>query len=214
MHSRRSKNTRSQRKPSLCCGVQLRFSDVSCVILKRLGASDAAPAASMSLSARTAAPRLAPRTSPTHPLQPRAHPPQPTAPIIISASPAFASTHSQRSWPPMHAAYHRGPATSASSSLRGSVPATLLHLLGSDWLHAPPPTRLAPGKPSPSATAPRPTASARSTQHHPMHSRRSQAPTHIAAAADACSIPPRSSDVSCVIRKRHGASDAAPASPK
>ena len=71
--------------PADARSVPRRFSDVSCVILSRLGASDAAPAASMLLSARTAAPRLAPRRTPHHPLQPRAHPPQPTARNIISA---------------------------------------------------------------------------------------------------------------------------------
>jgi hypothetical protein len=62
------------------------------------------------------------------------------------------------------------------------------------------------------ATAPCATASAHSTHHHPMHSRRSQAPAHSAAASDARSVPPRSSDVSCVIPARLGASDAAPSS--
>ncbi len=105
-----------------------RSSDVSCVILKRLGASDAAPSSPLKVPARTAAPRLAPRI-PNHLLQPRAHPPQPTARNIIPALPALASTHSQRSWPPMHAAYHRGQATSAAPSSRDSVPATLAQLL-------------------------------------------------------------------------------------
>jgi hypothetical protein len=45
--------------------------------------------------------------------------------------PAFASTHSQRSCPSIHAAYRRGPATSAASSFRDSVPATLPHHLRS-----------------------------------------------------------------------------------
>ncbi len=40
-----------------------------------------------------------------HPLQPSAQPTQLTARNIIHAQPAFATTRSQRSWPPMHAAY-------------------------------------------------------------------------------------------------------------
>ena len=45
-----------------------------------------------------------------------------------------------------------------------------------------------------------------------MHSRWSQAPAHSASPADARSVPPRSSDVSCAICKRLGASDAAASS--
>ncbi len=85
--------------------VPLRSSEVSCGIPSRLGASDAAPSARISLTASTAAPQLAPRIDPTHPLQPRAHPPQPTARSINHAQPAFASKRSQRSCPPTHAAY-------------------------------------------------------------------------------------------------------------
>jgi hypothetical protein len=51
-------------------------------------------------------PSARPSQNPHHPLQPRAQPPQPTARSIIHAQPAFASIRSQRSWPPMHAAYH------------------------------------------------------------------------------------------------------------
>jgi hypothetical protein len=109
--------------------VQLRYSDVSCVIPPRLGASDAAPAAPKSLSARTAGPRLAPRKPPT----------TRSSPVRIRPSPKHA----------------------ASS----------------------------------------------------MHSRRSQAPAHSTAPADASSVLLRSSDVSCVILPRLGASDAAPSSP-
>jgi hypothetical protein len=76
--------------------VPLRSSDVSCVIRKRLGASDAAPSSPIKLPARTAALRLAPR-KPHHPLQPRAQPPQPTARNIIPALPAFASIRAQPS---------------------------------------------------------------------------------------------------------------------
>ena len=65
-----------------------------------LDLNDAAPLSSMLLPARTAAPRLAPRTS-HHPLQPRAQPPRTTARIIISALPALASTRSQRQLLPM-----------------------------------------------------------------------------------------------------------------
>jgi len=84
--------------------VRMRSSDVSCVIPPRLGASDAAPAAPMSLSARTAAPRLDPR--------------KPPPPVTTSRATAPAhSTHhhpctaSVRNRPltaqaqPMHAAY-------------------------------------------------------------------------------------------------------------
>jgi hypothetical protein len=70
--------------------VPLRFSVVSCAILPRLGASDAAPPSSMRLPARTAAPRLAPR-KPHHVQQRSAQPPQP-ATHTIHAQPAFAST--------------------------------------------------------------------------------------------------------------------------
>jgi hypothetical protein len=75
--------------------VRLRFSDVSCVILSRLGASDAAPSSPNSLSARTAATRLAPRK----PQPPATAPSATTPPVIhiIHAQPAFASTLSQRS---------------------------------------------------------------------------------------------------------------------
>jgi hypothetical protein len=80
-----------------------------------------------------------PLANPHHPRRPCAQPPQPTTRNIIHAQPAVAGTRSQRKLPPMHAAYHRGPATSAASSLRGSVSATLPQPLSSDCLHAPPP---------------------------------------------------------------------------
>ncbi len=83
--------------------VPLRTSDVSCAILPRLGASDAAPSSRISLTARTAAPRLAPRKPPPLATAPRA---TASARSIISAQPAAASTRSQHSWPPMHEAYH------------------------------------------------------------------------------------------------------------
>ncbi len=118
--------------------VLLSSSDFSCVILPRLGASDAAPAAPILLSARTAAPRLASRRPPP-PAPARAQPPQPAARNIIHAQPAFASICSQRCWPPMHTAYFRGSATSDASSFRYSVPAMLPHHLRSYFLHAPPP---------------------------------------------------------------------------
>ncbi len=107
-------------------GVPPRSSDVSCVILPRLGASDAAPAASMSLSARTAAPRLAPRKPQTTRYSPERH-------------------------------------------------------------H---PTR---------------------NTHHPCTAGGRKHPLTAPAAADARSVQLRSSDVSCVILPRLGASDAAPA---
>jgi hypothetical protein len=114
--------------------IPLRHSDVSCVILPRLGASDAAPAARIPLPARTAAPR------------------KPHPPAIAPRSTALANStqHHQRiasvrkqpltaKLPQMHAAYHGGPATSAASSFRDSVPATLPQLLRCHCLHAPPP---------------------------------------------------------------------------
>ncbi len=105
-----------------------RSSDVSCVILKRLGASNAAPAAPIRLPARPTAPRLAPRN------------------------------------------------------------------------------------PQPSATAPRATAPAHNKHHQPCTTGGSQAAAHIPAAADARSVRLRTSDVSCAISARLGASDAAPSS--
>jgi hypothetical protein len=63
------------------------------------------------------------------------------------------------------------------------------HQLRSNSLHAPPPfnactaaPRIAPRRPPPPATAPRGTALAHSTQHHPMHSRRPQAIARSTAA--------------------------------
>jgi hypothetical protein len=277
--------------------VQLRHSDVSCVILPRLDASDAAPPARISLPARTtAAPRLARRRTPTthyspartrlgpqhtassahsrrsqapahsaaarrctqrttevqrrqlrhpsearcqrrcpscsdpivcthrrpsgrpsqnphHPLQPRAQPPHPTARIIIHARPAIASTRSQRSWPPIHAAYFLGPATSAAPSLRDSVPTTLPQLLRCHCLHAPPPLGKPLAEPPPPTTASRPTAPARSTHHHPCTAGVRKHPLTAQLPADARSVPPRFSDVNCVILTRLGANDAAPAAP-
>jgi hypothetical protein len=128
-----------------------------------------------------AAPRPAPRRSPARPLQPRAQPPQPKTRSIIHAQPAFASTRSQRSWLPMRAAYHRGSATSAASSLRDSVPATLPQLLRCKCLHAtaaprPAPCRTPTPRYSPAHNRPSPHAASS------MHGRRSQAPAHSAAA--------------------------------
>ncbi len=130
-YCRRSQCTRSQQQlPPVSRSVLLRFSVVSCVILKRLGASDAAPAAPIRFAARTAAPRSTPRQNPHHtsysPARTRPSPQHATSP---HAQPAFATTRSQCSWQPMHAAYRRGPATSAAASLRDSVPATLPHHL-------------------------------------------------------------------------------------
>jgi hypothetical protein len=114
--------------------------------------------------------------------------------------------------PQMHPSYHRGPATSAAPSLRDSVPATLPHLRRSRCLQAPPPlgsllaiptTRYSPAR---NRSGPQHAASS-------MHSRRSQAPAHTPAAANARSAPPRSSDVSDAIVLRLGASDAAPSAP-
>jgi hypothetical protein len=71
--------------------------------------------------------------------------------------------------------------------------------------------RLAPRKSPPPAPALRPTAPAHNTQHHPRTAGGRRHPLTAQAAADARSIPPRSSDVSCVIPPRLGVSDAAPA---
>jgi hypothetical protein len=60
--------------------------------------------------------------------QPSAQPPQPTT-HIIHAQPAFASTREKHKPSRWHAAYRRGSATSAASSFRDSVPATLPQLL-------------------------------------------------------------------------------------
>jgi hypothetical protein len=130
---------------------------------------------------------------------------------IISALPAFASTHSQRSWPPMHAAYHGGPATSAAPSLRDSVSATLPQHLRTKSLHAPPALGSPLAQPPPPAPAPRATASAHSPQLHLCAAGVCKHPLTAQLAADARSIPPRTSDVSCVILTRLGVSDAAPA---
>jgi hypothetical protein len=73
--------------------------------------------------------------------------------------------------------------------------------------------RLAPCKPPPPATAPRPTAPAHSTQHHPCTAVVRKHPLPAQLPADALSVPPRYSHVSCVICARLGASDAAPSSP-
>ena len=102
------------------------------------------------------------------------------------------------------------------SNLRDSVPATLPQLLRYYCLHAPPPlgsplanptTRYSPAR---NCT----TASAGNAQLHQRICRQSQASAHSAAAADAHSVRLRSSDVSCVILERLGASDASPSSPK
>jgi hypothetical protein len=129
-----------------------------------------------------------PLGSPLAKPQPPAAAPRAPAParIIIHAQPAFASTRPQRSWLPMHAAYHRGPATSAASSLRDSVPATLPQLLGSSCLHAPPPLGAHLAKPPPPAPAPRVSTQARNTQHHPCIAGVRKHPLTAQLAADAC----------------------------
>ncbi len=195
------------------CSVRPRLSDVSCAIPPRLGASDAAPAAPMPLPARTADFTLGlPRTNPHH---------------RNAAQRATASAYSTHhhpctaggcnhpltaQLPPMHAAYLRGAATSAAASLRDSVPATLPQLLRCHCLHAPPTL----GSPRANPTVRYSPASKRPSPHHPsasMHSRRSEPPAHSASPADARSVRLSSSDVSCVILKRLGANDAAPAAP-
>jgi hypothetical protein len=202
----------------------------------------------------TAAPRLAP-PKPHHPT---------TAPR--TTTPARNTQHHNRiaggrmhpltaQAQPMHAAYFRGPARSAASSIRETVQAMLPHHPRSHCLHTPPPlgtplasptdarsVRLrssdvscvilprlgasdaAPAAPIPFSAYTAAPRNAACKPHHPlqpraqplqptassMHSRRSQAPTHSAAAANVRSIPLRSSDFSCVILPRLGASDAAP----
>jgi hypothetical protein len=106
-----------------------------------------------------------PSQTSTHPLQPRAQPPQPETRHFISAfKVAGVCKHplTAQAWS-THAAYHRGSATSAASSVRGSVPATLPQLLRCDCLHAPPPTRLAPRRTPAPAAASRATAPAQNT---------------------------------------------------
>jgi hypothetical protein len=128
-----------------------------------------------------------PLANPQNPLQPRAQPLQPATRNIIHAQPAFASTHSQRSWPPMHAGVQlrssdvscvirrRLGASDAAPSSRISLPASTA---------AP---RLVPRKPPPHAAAPR--ANRPGLQHaiSSMHSRRSHTHAHSTAqlAADA-----------------------------
>jgi hypothetical protein len=77
--------------------VPQRYSDVSCVISARLGASDAAPSASILLSTLTTAPRLAPRKPPTTRYNPVRIRPSPQHATSSNAQPAFATTRSQRS---------------------------------------------------------------------------------------------------------------------
>ena len=124
-----------------------------------LDLNDAAPAAPKSLSARTAAPRLAPR-NPHLPLQPHAQPPQPAARSIISAQPAFASTRSQRSCP----RYTQRTTEVQRRQLRHPSETRCQRRcpIVSDVIactHSPAP-RLAPRKPPPPATALRTSASA------------------------------------------------------
>ncbi len=89
------------------------------------------------------------------------------------------------------------------------MPATLPQLLRYDCLHTLPPL----GSPLTSTTTRcSPMHNRPSPQHttSSMHSRRSEAPAHSTSPADARSVLLRSSDVSCAILKRLGASDAAP----
>ncbi len=93
-------HTRSQRSwPPMHAGVPLRSSDVSCVILPRLGASDAAPSSPMKLSASTAARRLAARKPPPHATAPRA--------TLPGLQHAISSMHSRRSHTRAHSAAGR-----------------------------------------------------------------------------------------------------------
>jgi hypothetical protein len=180
------------------------------VILPRLGASDAAPSSPNSLSARTRRPSARPSQAP-----PPAKAPRTTA--------SAHSTHHRQhiaggckhaltaQLPPMHAAYLRGPATSAAPSFRDSVPATLPQLLRTRCLRAPPPL----GSPLASPTTRYSLAHHHPTRntHHPCFSGVRKHTLTAQAAADARSVQLRSSDVSCVILPRLGASDAAPSSP-
>ena len=102
------------------CSVQKRSSDVSCIILKRLSASDAAPSSPIGVSASTAAHRLAARkplaaTAPTTTIAARNAQHHPCAAGDCKQPPAARSS-------PMRATYLRGSATSAASSFRDSVP--------------------------------------------------------------------------------------------
>jgi hypothetical protein len=87
-HSRRSQAPAHSAAAADARSVPVRFSEVSCVILKRLGASDAAPAALIRLSARTTAPRLAPRKPPPSATGPARNRPGPQH--------ATSSTHCRR----------------------------------------------------------------------------------------------------------------------
>ncbi len=129
-------------------------------------------------------PSARPSQNPTTRYCPPAQPTQRAAHNIIHAQPALASTRSQRSSCRGTQAYHGGPVTSAASSFRDSVPATLPHLLRSDCLQAP--THLGPPLASPSSRY-SPVCNRFSQQPATisMHSRRSQAPAHSAAHADA-----------------------------
>jgi hypothetical protein len=99
MHSQRSQAPAQCTSSADARSVPPRFSDVSCVILKRLGASDAAPAASILLSARIAAPRQTPRQTPTRPRQPVRN--------RLSPQHATSSMHSRRWQTPAHIAAAR-----------------------------------------------------------------------------------------------------------
>jgi hypothetical protein len=85
--------------PADARSVPPRFSHVSCAILPRLGASDAAPASPIQLSARIAAPRLAPRKTPTTRYSP--------ARYNLGPQHAISSAHCRRSQAPAHSAAAR-----------------------------------------------------------------------------------------------------------
>jgi hypothetical protein len=191
--------------------IPLRHSEVSCVILRRLGASNAASAARISLPARPAASRLAP------------HKPPPSATALRAPASAHSTQHHQRiAGVRKHPLTAQLPADARSIPPRSSdVSCVILPRLGasdaapaaltqlSARTAAP---RLAPRKPPPTHYSPERTRLSPQHATSSMHGRRSQAPAQSAAATDACSVPLRSSDVSCVIPPRLGASDAAPAS--
>jgi hypothetical protein len=147
--------------------VQLRSSDVSCAILPRLGASDAAPAPPIALPARTAAPRLAPRRT-HHPLQPRAQPPP------ANSTQHHPCTAGARSQAPAHSAAARRcmqrTAEVQRRQLRHPSEARCQRRRPSSsnpivCTHRRPSAR--PSRNPPPATASHATAPAQSTQHHP-----------------------------------------------
>ncbi len=155
-------------------------------------------------------PLSSPLAKPHHPVQLCAQPPQPTTRKIINAQPAFASTGSQRSscrcTQRTMEVQRRQQCQPSETRCERRCPSCSDRIVCTTTA-AP---RIAPRKTPTPATAParnRPSAQHATSS---MQSWRWQAPAPSAAHADARSAPPRSSDVSCVIHKRLGASDPAP----